>query len=356
MRLRGLPSASASRSPSATLGHQALNKNMCLPPVGHTFVSPRPTEADGAPGASGLCLAAQSAVENLAQTAAAADADTESPSLVAVHSGADLVPAAIKASALLKKNESAASEEDPGSTKNEDSGGGAGNAGAGAAAAPAVSSGTNTSIISGLEGHDTYVPRPPFGSARAGAGAGTPVRRDLLRLGGLSETPHNFTAASARRRDPPSMLETLQESRGYNTGSVAGGESGVDINGCGGVSKASSKRKGGGSDHWEQLNPMGGPSSTALGMADPYKRSPMSSRKDFVLDAFLRPTTTSRRKEFALEGLSSSEARAMSGILRQASIEKIGSISPSKSRLGNYCSSIQEAGRISTPESRHMVR
>ncbi|KAK3763454.1 hypothetical protein RRG08_053308 [Elysia crispata] len=347
MRLRGLPSASTSRSPSATLGHQALNKNMCLPPVGHTFVSPRPTDGDGAPGASSVCLAAQSAVESLAQTSAAADADTESPSLVAVTSSADIVPAAIKASALLKKNESAASEEEPGLAKNNDIGVGAGNVGA--ASAAAASSCTNTSLLSGHEGHDAFIPRPPLGGAGGGSSS---VRR---RLGGLTETPHNFTAASARRRDTlSSMLETLQESRGFNPSSIAGGETGVDISGAGGVSKVPSKRKVGGSDHWEQLNPVGGPSSTALGMADPYKRSPMSSRKDFVLDAFLRPSTTSRRKEFALEGLSSSEARAMSGILRQASIEKIGSISPTKSRLGNYCSSIQEAGRISTPESRHM--
>lgn len=337
MRLRGIPSASASRSPSATLGHQALNKNMCLPPVGHTFVSPRPTEGDGAPGASGVCLAAQSAVENLAQTAAAADADTESPSLVAVTSSADIVPAAIKASALLKKNESAASEEDPGPDKTVHGGGAGNSSGAGAAAAC-----TNTSLLSSHDGgQETFVPRPPFGSARGGTSS-------LRRLGGLSETPHNFTAASAvRRRDTlTNMLETLQESRGFNTASVAGNESGAD----GLSSKVPSKRKVGGSDHWEQLNPVSGPSS----MVDPYKRSPMGSRKDFVLDAFLRPGTTSRRKEFALEGLSSSEARAMSGILRQASIEKIGSISPSKSRLGNYCSSIQETGGISTPESRHM--
>lgn len=99
-------------------------------------------------------------------------------------------------------------------------------------------------------------------------------------------------------------------------------------------------------------------------------RGPLPKKDGLVLDnlrdTFMRPTTSSRysgrerRKEFALESLSSSEARAMSGILRQASIEKIGSShignfvsSASKSRLSNYSlSNAHQDGRIPTPETR----
>lgn len=98
-------------------------------------------------------------------------------------------------------------------------------------------------------------------------------------------------------------------------------------------------------------------------LGEVLKRSPLSARKEMTVGSgFSRPSTSARfhgldrRKEFALESLSTGEARTMSGILRQASIEKlgtshIGSIvsSASKSRLGSYC--IQEA-RIPTPESR----
>ncbi|XP_071106630.1 AN1-type zinc finger protein 4-like [Haliotis cracherodii] len=102
--------------------------------------------------------------------------------------------------------------------------------------------------------------------------------------------------------------------------------------------------------------------------SDNFKRS-SSSKRDISLglrDSVLRPTTSSRyggldmrRKEYALESLSTSEARTVSGILRQASIEKIGSShignfvsSASKSRLSNY-SGFQE-GRVPTPEGRLM--
>ncbi|KAK7507731.1 hypothetical protein BaRGS_00000696 [Batillaria attramentaria] len=98
-------------------------------------------------------------------------------------------------------------------------------------------------------------------------------------------------------------------------------------------------------------------------LGEVLKRSPLSARKEMTVGSgFSRPTTSARfhgldrRKEFALESLSTGEARTMSGILRQASIEKLGSShigsivsSASKSRLGSYC--IQEA-RIPTPESR----
>lgn len=95
---------------------------------------------------------------------------------------------------------------------------------------------------------------------------------------------------------------------------------------------------------------------------------PNTSSRDLMLESlqetFGRPTTSSRykglerRKEFTLESLSTSEARAMSGLLRQASLEKIGSsrignFTGSKSRLGNYNigPSVQD-GRITTPEGR----
>jgi len=98
---------------------------------------------------------------------------------------------------------------------------------------------------------------------------------------------------------------------------------------------------------------------------------PNTSSRDLMLESlqetFGRPTTSSRykgmerRKEFTLESLSTSEARAMSGLLRQASLEKIGSsrignFTGSKSRLGNYSigPSVQD-GRITTPEGRLVV-
>lgn len=159
----------------------------------------------------------------------------------------------------------------------------------------------------------------------------TSLRRTLLRLNNLPDTSSQLT--SARRRDNISLLETLQESP-----SATGEES----------NKMPGKRKVSDSN--------GG----LISEGDSLKRSPITSRKDTLLDSFLRPNTTTRRKEFSLEGFSSREARTMSGILRQASIEKIGSshigsivTSASKSRLNNY--SIPEIGRISTPESRLMV-
>lgn len=104
---------------------------------------------------------------------------------------------------------------------------------------------------------------------------------------------------------------------------------------------------------------------------------PTTSSRDLTLESlqetFGRPTTSSRykglerRKEITLESLSTSEARAMSGLLRQASLEKIGSSrignisnfvpSGSKSRLSNYTfgSSALPDGRITTPEGRLVV-
>ncbi|KAK7111772.1 hypothetical protein V1264_011349 [Littorina saxatilis] len=104
-------------------------------------------------------------------------------------------------------------------------------------------------------------------------------------------------------------------------------------------------------------------------LGEVLKRSPLSARKEMTVEGgfsrgggFSRPATSTRfhgldrRKEFALESLSTGEARTMSGILRQASIEKLGTShigslvsSASKSRMGSYC--IQDA-RIPTPESR----
>lgn len=100
---------------------------------------------------------------------------------------------------------------------------------------------------------------------------------------------------------------------------------------------------------------------------------PQASNKDLTFESLQeslgRPTTSSRfkglerRKEFTLESLSTSEARAMSGLLRQASLEKIGSSrignfvpSGSKSRLGNYAlGNTSQEGRIISPEERLLV-
>ncbi|XP_013397692.1 LOW QUALITY PROTEIN: AN1-type zinc finger protein 4-like [Lingula anatina] len=92
------------------------------------------------------------------------------------------------------------------------------------------------------------------------------------------------------------------------------------------------------------------------------------SKEKFTLDNFKeslgRPTTTSRhpsherKKEFTLESLSSSEARAMSGLLRQASLERLGSSrisnfvhSPTKPRTSAY----GKEGRVLTPEGGRLV-
>ena len=117
----------------------------------------------------------------------------------------------------------------------------------------------------------------------------------------------------------------------------------------------------------ETLLPLPGDKVEATGiletLGEVLKRSPLSARKEMTVGGgFSRPTTSTRfhgldrRKEFALESLSTGEARTMSGILRQASIEKLGTShigslvsSASKSRMGSYC--IQDA-RIPTPESR----
>ena len=79
-----------------------------------------------------------------------------------------------------------------------------------------------------------------------------------------------------------------------------------------------------------------------------------------------RHSSLDKRKEFTLESLSTSEARAMSGLLRQASLEKVGSsrignvtvTSASRNRVtGNYTlgNSTFQDGRITTPEGRLVV-
>lgn len=79
-----------------------------------------------------------------------------------------------------------------------------------------------------------------------------------------------------------------------------------------------------------------------------------------------RHSSLEKRKEFTLESLSTSEARAMSGLLRQASLEKVGSsrignvtvTSASRNRVtGNYMlgNSTFPDGRITTPEGRLVV-
>ena len=79
-----------------------------------------------------------------------------------------------------------------------------------------------------------------------------------------------------------------------------------------------------------------------------------------------RHSSLDKRKEFTLESLSTSEARAMSGLLRQASLEKVGSsrignvtvTSANRNRVtGNYTlgNSTFQDGRITTPEGRLVV-
>ncbi|WAQ97373.1 ZFAN4-like protein [Mya arenaria] len=76
-----------------------------------------------------------------------------------------------------------------------------------------------------------------------------------------------------------------------------------------------------------------------------------------------RHSSLDKRKEFTLESLTTSEARAMSGLLRQASLEKVGSsrignvtvTSASRNRVtGNYMlgNSTFNEGRITTPDGR----
>lgn len=103
-------------------------------------------------------------------------------------------------------------------------------------------------------------------------------------------------------------------------------------------------------------------------LKDVFSRPTTSARKDTTLGSLKETLGRSsskyglldRRKEFTLESLSSSEARAMSGLLRQASLERIGSsrignfvTSASKSRIGNY--HVGTNGRIPTPDGRIVV-
>nr|KAI8731328.1 AN1-type zinc finger protein 4-like [Biomphalaria glabrata] len=158
----------------------------------------------------------------------------------------------------------------------------------------------------------------------------TGLRRNVLGLNTLSEvSPH--LSGSSKRWEGVSLLEK----RALNNSSFVGL---TEDKG-----KLPGKRKV--SERWSSI--YGVKSSSD-------EDKPPQTRKDFLLDSYLRPSTT-RLKEFALESLSSSEARSMSGLLRQASIEKIGSShigslanSANKSRLGNYY--IPENGRLSTPD------
>lgn len=325
------------------MNHQTLNKNMCLPPVGHTFVSPQPAEADShgvGPASAGASYSV--AVDSLAQ-ATAATTDATEPSLVAVASNTMALPSTQETTAVVVEKSDTATTASPLEVKIHGS--------AGRKSAEAVG-GEGGSAIEEVVPSPSFAPHPPS-SANTSS-----LRRDLLRLSGLTETPHNnFTAASARRRgETISMLETLQEatSKGIPSSSfVAGGDdSGKTIAG---------KRKVAVAERWDGASTSASGNASSAAAVDPYKRSPTISSKDFVLDTFMRPNTTTRCKEFALEGLTSSEARTVSGMLRQASIEKIGSShigsivsSASKSRMGNY-SSIVEGARISTPESRLVV-
>lgn len=316
-RLPGL--ASAPRSQSATLS-QTLNKNMCLPPVG--IPCPQLIEMDGSPGAASAYTVT---LDPLAQLAAAA-ADTE-PFLATTSNILPTKVTEIK-TVNTSNRDSAAAEVDtkrPKSVRSDDVSGAEGGLVA-----------TTASTLTSVVGNADVSPITSYPTVASTSS----LRRNLLRLGGFSDNQQHL-GSSARRRETISLLETLQESRSVNHPAYSGGgdESG----------KMPGKRKV--SERWEANSGF----KNVAADDDQFKHSPIPSRKDYVLD--LRPSTIARRKEFALEGLSSSEARTMSGILRQASIEKIGSShigsivgSASKSRLTNFC--IPESGRISTPENR----
>ena len=76
--------------------------------------------------------------------------------------------------------------------------------------------------------------------------------------------------------------------------------------------------------------------------------SSIRSYKDIVLDSIkgsLRTTSRyapERKKEFTIESLSTEEARAMSGLLRQASIERLGA-----SRIGGFTASSSSRTKLS---------
>ncbi|XP_041362257.1 AN1-type zinc finger protein 4-like isoform X2 [Gigantopelta aegis] len=171
--------------------------------------------------------------------------------------------------------------------------------------------------------------------------SGSSLKKDLYRLSSMADSNRMLqSSAASRRRDL--NLESLKEPFRPSLSS-----------------KDSAKKKS------SECS-----SESTVKMSDlPYKRSTSSAKKEISLglrDSVLRPTTTSRypgierRKEFALESLSTSEARAMSGLLKQAAIEKIGSshigsyvASASKTRLNSYSmggSSCQDV-RIPTPEN-----
>ncbi|XP_050394542.1 AN1-type zinc finger protein 4 [Patella vulgata] len=164
--------------------------------------------------------------------------------------------------------------------------------------------------------------------------AGSSIKRDLYRLSSLTEpsTSRHFLTSSARRRE--CNFEMYKESLRPS------------------LSSKSRKQK----------------CDQATDSKDLHKRISSSAKKEISIeslrDSLMRQPTTSRygsRKEFQLESLTTSEACSMSGLLRQASIEKIGtshianfvSTSAGKSRLGNYnmAASSQE-GCIPTPENR----
>ena len=96
-------------------------------------------------------------------------------------------------------------------------------------------------------------------------------------------------------------------------------------------------------------------------------RQASSNKKEVTFDAIHEtlghPGTPDRKREFALESLSQTEARAMSGMLRQAAMEPLGSSrissfirSASRSRAGfSLNNSNLNSGRISTPEGRMVV-
>ncbi|KAK3594871.1 hypothetical protein CHS0354_005944 [Potamilus streckersoni] len=147
-------------------------------------------------------------------------------------------------------------------------------------------------------------------------------KHDLLRLSSLNDASSSRSVTSSKKKDV--SLETLRDSlRPPNS------------------SKGKSKLKG------------------DLSLFESLRESlgkPTNSSKFSGLE---------KRKEFTLESLTTSEARAMSGLLRQASLEKVGSsrignitvTSASKTRVsGNYTlgnTTFQE-GRITTPEGRLM--
>ena len=322
---RGMASHSGSRSGtrmrlrqlSSTGGRpfsRTLNKNACLPSIGHTFNHPSASTFSTttvSPSMAGA-LAAVSTTPPLSSTLAEAAAISSSSS----H--------AVAAEALAEAAAAAATSTSPDESQ------------------------CDPTIVSSLLSNATPILRP--------------FPPDDLEDGGIS-------AASAS----PGIAGGGGGGSRVRIGGESGGDSPTSPSAPKEthVSFASPVAAGGGGEG-SMISAEKSETSLLETLGEVLKRSsPRGNRKEMSTvssaGASSRPTSTRfhgldhlRRKDFSLESLSTGEARSVSGILRQASIEKLGTShigslvsSASKSRMGNYC--IQEA-RIPTLESRLVMK